>query len=113
MAPIFEHFNVDMVFSGHSHSYQRSKLRKDFITSSKGVYYIVSGGAGKGANVIGLVDEDCQTPPLRQAAVKDDYHFVQISIDGSTLALEAVDMNGEIFDTFTYTKETPQPESED
>lgn len=112
-SPYFEHYNVDMVFSGHNHTYQRSKLRKDFISTSKGVYYIVSGGGGRGIHAVNPNDYDCQSPPLEQAAVQGNtYHFVHVGVDGLTLTLEGVSEKGEIFDSFKYTKELPGNASE-
>ena len=38
--PLFVKYGVDVVFSGHDHFYER-------IKPQKGIYYFVSGGAGK------------------------------------------------------------------
>jgi UDP-2,3-diacylglucosamine pyrophosphatase LpxH len=39
--PLFEEFGVQMVFSGHSHNYERS-------VPINGVTYMVTGGGGNG-----------------------------------------------------------------
>ena len=111
LAPLFEKYEVDMVFSGHNHSYQRSLLRKDYVPESKGVYYLVSGGAGHEVRAVALADTTCHEPKLTQAAVQSHaYHFVQVTIAGNRLALRAIDMNGKVFDTFAYDKsETALP----
>lgn len=47
--PIFEQYGVDVVFSGHSHAYERSYLIKG-LTSNSGLYdpakHLVQGGSG-------------------------------------------------------------------
>ncbi len=104
-APLLEQYGVDMVFTGHNHSYQRSALRKDYVPESSGVYYIVSGGGGHEVRAVALSDTLCHQPRLMQAAVQSNtYHFVQVTIAGATLRLRAIDQNGKVFDTFEFRK---------
>jgi hypothetical protein len=44
--PIFEEFEVDAVFTGHDHIYERSTVRRDFYPNKRGVVYFVAGTGG-------------------------------------------------------------------
>src|SRR3546814_19252512 len=45
--PLFEKYDVDMVFYGHLHCYERSKpLLGDKIDRDNGIVYVMCGGAG-------------------------------------------------------------------
>jgi 3',5'-cyclic AMP phosphodiesterase CpdA len=65
LVPMFEANDVDLVFSGHNHNYERSY--KD------GVYYIVTGGGG--APLYGFPNQDLN--PYSQVRVSE-YHFVSL-----------------------------------
>lgn len=109
-SPLFEEYEVDAVFCGHSHTYQRSQLRKDFFPDKKGVYYLISGGGGSKEtdHHVNLSDSECNHPSLTQAAVKSStYHFLQVTIASLTFSIRAIDETGQIFDTFTFTKSHP------
>lgn len=104
-SPILEEFEVDFVFTGHNHSYQRSELRRDYFPEKRGVYYLVSGGGGESAHAVAQVDSACHQPPLKQAAVASEtFHLVAARIEGNKFSLRAIDINGNVFDTFEFTK---------
>jgi hypothetical protein len=44
--PLFEEFEVDAVFQGHDHIYERTTVRRDFFPNNRGVVYYVVGGGG-------------------------------------------------------------------
>lgn len=46
VVPLLEKYNVDFVFSGHDHNYQRTCPIKNNSCQSSGVTYIVTGGGG-------------------------------------------------------------------
>ena len=46
--PIFEEFEVDAVFTGHDHIYERTTVRRDFYPNNRGVVYYVAGTGGAG-----------------------------------------------------------------
>jgi hypothetical protein len=84
LTPIFMEYDVDLVFSGHDHDYERS-------IPINGVTYIVTGGGGA---------------PLYSAGVsyftvysESAYHFVLITINGDTLILKAIRTNGTVMDS--------------
>jgi 3',5'-cyclic AMP phosphodiesterase CpdA len=95
LSPIFEAHNVDMVFSGHEHNYERSLPRRDYVSTSKGVIYVVSGG-GAGLYRVGKSDFTAHSASVN--------HFVWVRINGEKLTLEAVDASGTVFDAYDIDK---------
>jgi hypothetical protein len=98
LVPIFASNNVDVVFNGHDHDYERTAP----ITN---VVYIVSGGGG--ASLYAL------TPPIgfTSAYSNSIYHHVFVTIDHYTLTLKAIDRYGHVFDTSVLTHIAPQAPS--
>ncbi|MEW5959781.1 MAG: PKD domain-containing protein [Chloroflexota bacterium] len=102
LPPIFDAYGVDLVLSGHDHTYQRSyPLRGGQITPSAqgGVVYVVS-GAGSAASY------PCEPADwLATAYCSQTYGlYSRITANGNTLQVEAVDEQGLIKDSFTITK---------
>ena len=94
LAPIFASNQVDVVFNGHDHDYERTE-------PISGVVYIVSGGGG--ASLYGFL------PPIgfSCAYAESAYHTVYATLDGYTLTLQAIRPDGAIFDTLTLTHTVP------
>jgi len=84
--PIFERYGVDVVFSGHDHSYQRSLYHN--------IQYIVSAGGGAPIYGIGL---------KRDWLVKGEsvHHLVLVEVNGKKTTMRAILPGGSIFDTVT------------
>jgi predicted phosphodiesterase len=88
---LIEH-DVDVVFSGHEHIYQRTELQS-------GIQYFVSGGAGSLRRGDG-------TPASYVARTFDtDYHFMLIEIDGDELHFQAISRTGATIDAGTLYKD--------
>jgi len=87
LCPVFEEFGVDLVFSGHEHNYERSRVN--------GIFYIVTGGGGSPLHAVGA----SQWTQFSASA----YHCCQISIGdgGQSLAFRAILPNGALLDSFT------------
>ncbi|RLC76675.1 MAG: hypothetical protein DRJ03_28185 [Chloroflexi bacterium] len=83
LAPLFERYGVDMVFSGHKHSYERNEVN--------GVTYIVTAGGGAPLYWAG------EREPT-QAAFARAYHFVLLEIDGDCLKATTISVEGEVLD---------------
>ena len=94
LAPIFEANQVDVVFNGHDHDYERTQ-------SINGVVYIVSGGGG--ASLYNV------TPQTFSAYAESAYHAVVVDVDGCTLNLQAVKPDGTVFDALTLNKVCAEP----
>ncbi len=89
LEPIFDRYDVDLVFNGHDHAYERSRP----IT---GTIYIVSGGGGAGLYDV-TVSGDI-------VAARKAHHTVQVQIDGCILSLRAIDASGAAFDQIALSK---------
>ncbi len=74
---------VDIVFSGHDHDYERT-------LPIGGVIYVVTGGGGKDLYRAGKSEWT--------AFSKSVHHAVLVHIDGKHLSLEAIDLDGTVFD---------------
>ena len=86
VVPLLEEYNVDFVFSGHTHDYERGY--------HNGVCYVVNGGGSwldYHEPIVGHWDF------LRERMVMDN-EFVLISIDGGKLEYRAINDEGDIID---------------
>ncbi|MDI6791398.1 MAG: S8 family serine peptidase [bacterium] len=84
LCPLFEDYGVDIVFNGHDHNYERSLVN--------GVNYIVTGGGG-GPLYGKEVDNDWSL------VFQEVYHYCRVSVNGTMATMQAVDINGNVFDT--------------
>ncbi len=96
ISPILEFHDVDIVFTGHDHHYERTKSRKDYMQDGHGTIYIVSGGGGVELREVGY-----SYFTEYSASVN---HFIGIQIDNNQLHLEAIDRNGNVFDVLHLEK---------
>ena len=131
--PLFEFYGVDIVFDGHDHIYERTKYIDDYVGTGigstgqdgLGTTYIMTGGGGATLDGEAAVDSG---GPFRQplfgsrtncywlangcsgtssapwcSFARFHYTSVRLSLD-TTLTVNAIDENNNIFDTFTITK---------
>jgi predicted phosphodiesterase len=77
---LIEH-GVDVVFSGHEHIYQRSRLRQ-------GVQYFITGGAGSLRR-----GDGSQTAAIARS-FDDDFHFMLVEIADDALYFQAITRRG-------------------
>ena len=89
LAPLFEQYGVDVVFTGHNHNYERNEVN--------GVTYIVTGGGG--APALYKTEES----ELTREAFEVVYHFVLLEIDGNHLEAKVTSNQGRILDEFERT----------
>jgi 3',5'-cyclic AMP phosphodiesterase CpdA len=82
--PIFEIFDVDLVFNGHDHAYERALVNN--------VTYIVTGGGGAPLYDIG---SNWWTQHSEKA-----YHYCYVTANQTTLAIETLHPDGSIIDSF-------------
>jgi predicted phosphodiesterase len=95
LVPLYEKHNVDVVFNGHIHLYERSRpLRAGKVDRKKGVLYITSGGGG------GALDNVGPVPLWFKAQVLVDFHYCYVTIDGGHLEFRAFDQRNMLFDSF-------------
>ncbi len=94
---LFSTYQIDIVFAGHSHLYERFYPMQNKESGSWPVTYITTGGAGAG-----LYDVT-QHPSL--AIAESVNHFVDIFISGDTLKLKAICNDESLLDELTIIKE--------
>ena len=82
--PAFEYFNVDIVFNGHDHDYERGQVNN--------VNYIVTGGGGAPLYNVGSSWWTIYS--------EKTHHYCLITANQSQLTFQAIKPNGTIFDSF-------------
>jgi predicted phosphodiesterase len=93
LVPLFEKYDVDVVFAGHSHVYERY--------FRNGIYYIVTGGGGAPLHTLA----NNTVEPIRQVGVPDYHHCViDVDVPNSSFSLKAYYNNGVVFDTISVNK---------
>jgi predicted MPP superfamily phosphohydrolase len=86
LEPLFLEYGVDAVFSGHEHFYER-------IKPQKGIYYFVSGGAGK------LREGDVRpNSALTAKGFDTGYHFMLIEVDDKAMHFQVISDQGRTVD---------------
>jgi acid phosphatase type 7 len=99
LVELYEKHNVDVVFNGHIHVYERTwPLRGGKVDREKGVLYLTSGGGG------GKLEDFAPVPTWFKAQCRSDYHFCYVTVQGSRLSVKAFDHQGALFDTFDLDK---------
>ena len=85
LEPIFAKHEVDLVFAGHDHVYERT-------IPIKGVTYVVSGGGGRRLYPAGK--------GRLTACSRSAHHAVLVRVASGRFSLEAVGPDGTVFDRF-------------
>ena len=90
--PLFEQYKVDVVFNGHTHSYEYGILND--------VRYVVTGGGGGGLDTFGRDFDHV----LYSVA---SFHVSRVDIQGNRLSFEAINPEGEKIHTWSVQKKIP------
>jgi len=113
--PIFDKYRVDLVLTGHDHSYGRTGLETPLVVpevvanvptglnkvdAKTGTVYVVSVSGPKMYNL--------NPKPFMTRVAEDTQLYQIIHIDGGTLRYEARTAIGEIYDAFTLRKRPGQ-----
>ncbi|PWU12035.1 MAG: hypothetical protein C5B51_01445 [Terriglobia bacterium] len=90
--PILERHGVQLVLTGHEHTYQRSKPMRAGtpVTAGPGTTYITTGGGGGELHPV--------VPMDFLAYEKSDYHYLRVEADGSRITVHAIGRTGKEFD---------------
>jgi len=83
---LFLKHGVDLVLSGHEHFYER-------IKPQKGIYYFVSGGAGK------LRKGDVGKTNLTAKAYDTGYHFMLAELGKTAMNFQTINQDGKVIDS--------------
>jgi len=89
LVPVLEAAKVDLCLTGHDHCYER-------LAPRNGVTYIVTGGGGAKTYEI--------EPTPRLVFGRSVHHFVRGRADARRMTLEAVGVDGAVFDAVTLEK---------
>lgn len=97
---LYEEHGVDLVWSGHIHSYERTfPLRGNrAVAPGEGPVYMVTGGGGGGLE---------RAAPQRAwftAKVYRGHHYCYVTVNGNHLRIEARDLDDRIFDWVELSK---------
>ncbi len=99
--PLFERYHVDLALSGHDHIYERSvPIRTSTDTADGYVTYMLTGGGGAALYPI-------TTGNPWTAFVASRFEYVKAHADTCTLTLQAIDLNGTVFDSSTLSHCAP------
>ena len=99
LVPLMDGYDVPIVFTGHDHDYQRSRpIRGNAVApDDEGTVYVITGGGG-GRRTFRGTGADWFTAYSDQI-----YEYVRVQVDHYTLSLEAVDIDGNVFDSYEIT----------
>ncbi len=96
---IYEKHNVDVVFFGHLHSYERTHgIKNGKVNNRHGVVYVQTGGGG------GNHEKPSPTKNWFTRKVFSDYHFTLVNVVDNTLTITVVDAEGRMRDQFMIEK---------
>lgn len=100
LVPLYEKYGVDIVWTGHIHSYERTwPIREGLAVTSGGTIYMVTGGGG------GNLETPGPYRPFFQNHVHRGHHYVMVHIHGKTLELRSYTLENQLFDTVTLEKQ--------
>ncbi len=86
---LYEKYNVDVVFNGHIHVYERTwPIRGGKVDQKTGVTYVTSGGGG------GKLENFAPTPAFFKQEFRSDYHFCYVDDPPRDVQLEGVRPRG-------------------
>jgi hypothetical protein len=98
ISPLMDGYRVPIVFNGHDHDYQRMRpLRGNAVVEDgEGTVYVVTGGGG-GRTTFRGTGTDWFTAYTQQV-----YSYVRAHVDQYTMKIEAVNLDGQVFDTYEF-----------
>lgn len=99
--PIFDKHRVDLVLTGHDHTYARSNLRTGLNMKNAGTVYVVS--------VSGPKMYKLEKEPWMQSSAENTQLYQVVRIDGDKLRYEARTARGTLYDSFELSKQKGKP----
>ncbi len=99
MSMLYDKHQVDVVWNGHIHSYERTwRIKNGRPVEEGGPIYMVTGGGGG----------PLETPgPFRTPfsnLVRRGHHYAMVWMNGGHFEFKAYDLDGRLFDTFSIRK---------
>ncbi len=95
LEPLFDKYDVDIVFTGHDHSYERTFPTKNGIPTANKTVYVLAGTGGR--HLYKFDDEQ----PSWSAKRIVSHGFTKMQVVGNqSILLQFIDINGNILDTY-------------
>ncbi|MEZ5940046.1 MAG: LamG-like jellyroll fold domain-containing protein [Planctomycetaceae bacterium] len=105
LVTLYEKHQVDIVWNGHIHSYERTwPVRENKAVEQDGPIYMITGGGGGHLETAGPVR------PYFQNTVRYGHHYVMVRINGQTMELQAYDIDNRLFDQLVIRKSDTTPD---
>lgn len=99
LAPLYEKYNVDIVFYGHVHTYERTwPLRNNKVDLENGTIYMTLGGCGGG------LERPSSWRSWFTNKLFLDHHYGYVRIVNGELHFQGIDVRGNVFDQFVLKK---------
>jgi len=99
VVPVLERHGVQVVFSGHEHSYQRTFPLRDAVpVETGGTVYVTTGGGGGVLHHI--------QPGKLHAIGKSVHHYISAEVRGAHMTLTVTGLGGETIDSVTLSAPT-------
>jgi acid phosphatase type 7 len=99
LVALYEKHNVDVVFNGHIHLYERTwPIRGGKVDRKNGITFVTSGGGGGKLETVG------PTATWFKAECRTDFHYCYVTVHGEQLNFKAFDQNDMLFDYFEIRK---------
>lgn len=94
LTKLYDQHNVDVVWCGHIHSYERTWCLENekVVPENDGPFYMITGGCGGHLETAGPIK------PNFQNNVRNGYHYCMVAINGGTLEFKAFDIENRLFD---------------
>ena len=103
LTELYDKYQVDIVWNGHIHSYERTwPMKQKQVVERGGTVYVVTGGGGGGLETAGPIK------PWFQNMVKHGHHYCLVSVNGHHMEFKAYDLEGRLFDVMTIDKSLKQ-----
>lgn len=99
--PIMKEHEVDAVFMGHVHAYERFYI--------DGINYVVSGGSGGVPHSLNLYTSEEDFPAGSRKYYEETYNYLTMEMNRKYATVRVYYPNGESFDGFTIEKATINP----
>jgi predicted phosphodiesterase len=98
LTALYDAHDVDIVFNGHIHSYERTWPVHAGKVVRDGTIYMITGGGGGGLETPGPIK------PWFQNNVRRGHHYCTVSIAGRVLELKTFDLENRLFDLLKIEK---------
>jgi hypothetical protein len=97
---LYDEYGVDVCFSGHIHSYERTYPMRAgaIVPDGKGTVYVVVGGGG------GDLERAAPTRATFTHTVRRGHHYGMVWADAQRLEFRAYDIDSHLFDSFELRK---------